>query len=446
MSTEITDEEIRVESKRAAASAVSLVGVVKRRFEVKPSKVDGILNYDIDNAYPQRVMYTIASSGTGVACVNLLSDYITGRGFADDTLTGVKLNRSGETPEAILQKISKDKAKFRGWALHINWGIDFKISEINFVPFEHCRHCVPDDTGFVSKIAVYNNWDKQLSKKIDSKQIDKIHVWNPNPEVIAKQIVEAKGIENYKGQIFWFSEDGTEYPLASCDAVMQDLESDSLVSTFTWRTLKTGFIQQNAFVYRGKFENDTQRQSFKGNLNTFQGADNSNQMLLIESESEASDPKIINIPVMVNDKLFESTDNKVTMKIVKNYRQPLALHSVQQPGTLGLTREFEEAQHVYDIHTDKHRTQVSQQLAKILPFWRTPLTSNLTIIPMGGLRKDADKVPLATTLGVGGIQALQSILSDATIQPPQKVNILITVFGIQKTDAEAMVLGTPVAP
>lgn len=50
--------------------------------------------------------------------------------------------------------------------------------------------------------------------------------------------------------------------------------------------------------------------------------------------------------------------------------------------------------------------------------------------------------PLAVSLGVGGTQSLQSILVDPNLQPEQKKNIIITVFGISEEDADKMTTTT----
>ncbi|MCM1028981.1 MAG: Spi family protease inhibitor [Pseudoflavonifractor sp.] len=47
---------------------------------------------------------------------------------------------------------------------------------------------------------------KRISVDINS--VSKIHTFNPRKDVVMAQIVEAGGIEHYKGQIFWFSMDG----------------------------------------------------------------------------------------------------------------------------------------------------------------------------------------------------------------------------------------------
>lgn len=48
---------------------------------------------------------------------------------------------------------------------------------------------------------------------------------------------------------------------------------------------------------------------------------------------------------------------------------------------------------------------------------------------------DLKKTPYAIALGVGGVQALQSVLIDTTLDPKSKKNILVVVFGL--TDQEA---------
>lgn len=46
--------------------------------------------------------------------------------------------------------------------------------------------------------------------------------------------------------------------------------------------------------------------------------------------------------------------------------------------------------------------------------------------------------PLAVVLGVGGTQALQSVLVDTILTPGQKVNILVNLFGVEQEIAEQM--------
>lgn len=52
--------------------------------------------------------------------------------------------------------------------------------------------------------------------------------------------------------------------------------------------------------------------------------------------------------------------------------------------------------------------------------------------------RDSETIPLAVRLGVGGTDALQSILSDTQLSQEQKKNILIIVFGLKPEDAQLM--------
>ena len=58
--------------------------------------------------------------------------------------------------------------------------------------------------------------------------------------------------------------------------------------------------------------------------------------------------------------------------------------------------------------------------------------------------RESEDIPLVIRIGIGGIQALQLILADQTIQPEQKINTLVIVFGIKPEDAKSMVSNIPI--
>lgn len=53
---------------------------------------------------------------------------------------------------------------------------------------------------------------------------------------------------------------------------------------------------------------------------------------------------------------------------------------------------------------------------------------------------DNNKDPLATRLGVGGLQALKEVLTDTTLSEEAKKNTLVVVFGINENDASKLVI------
>ena len=55
------------------------------------------------------------------------------------------------------------------------------------------------------------------------------------------------------------------------------------------------------------------------------------------------------------------------------------------------------------------------------------------------INESGDNTPLAVKLGVGGTQSLQLILADPNIDPENKINTLVILFGLSREDAVAMV-------
>ena len=48
----------------------------RKRIQTKANKTDGIINFDVDNAYPSRTIDIIQNSVTGTACVELYKKFI----------------------------------------------------------------------------------------------------------------------------------------------------------------------------------------------------------------------------------------------------------------------------------------------------------------------------------------------------------------------------------
>lgn len=108
-----------------------------------------------------------------------------------------------------------------------------------------------------------------------------------------------------------------------------------------------------------------------------------------------------------------------------------------------LQENKKEKADVDDINTTTFLTQYKEGL----------ITKNELLAALGkeGIGPDGDKYagdgdnpePLAMQLGVGSLQALQSIIADQAISDDAKKNILVIVFGIPEADAAKMVIPKP---
>ena len=88
---------------------------IERRILVRPNQTFGILNYDLDNAYPQRMLELVASSPTAKDCWNKRTKFIGGTGFEQADLGKVVINNKGLTLAKLLKAVAGDKALFTGF-------------------------------------------------------------------------------------------------------------------------------------------------------------------------------------------------------------------------------------------------------------------------------------------------------------------------------------------
>jgi hypothetical protein len=125
----------------------------------------------------------------------------------------------------------------------------------------------------------------------------------------------------------------------------------------------------------------------------------------------------------------------------------LVLHAIKTPGSLGESTEWDDAVKNYDGKTEKERERLSSLFKNLFTNWHEGEINpenNWSIIPISGVAEKAKRAILSTTIGVGGMQSLQSIIQDASMSGEQKINFLIIAFGLSRADADAIVKGTPI--
>src|SRR3989304_1680589 len=307
------------------------------RIKVKESKFEGILNYDTDNAYPQRMMRYVDASGTAKRCINTYGKFINGRGFKYELFYKAKVGRK-LTNDKLLRAITKDFARFNGFAVQINYNLNFQKTSFNFIPFENTRLTIPDETGFISKIAIYSDWGKEKTSYIKKADIQYLDVYNPDLNVITEQIKGAGGINKWKGQIFWYSGDGDFiYPLTIYDSVIEDIDTDAQIQVYRNSNVRTGFMAGHIFIHKGKFETPEKRTEFVKELSEFQGAETAGRIMLVEVENTEQIPEIKAVEQSINAKVIDITNRNTKDSIIEAFGQPPILSGAQIAGGTGIT-------------------------------------------------------------------------------------------------------------
>jgi hypothetical protein len=404
---------------------------IEKRIVTPVDKTDGILKYDIDNSYPQRINAIINSSGTGTLCTALFSKFLYGNGFKSEALGKTVVSPSKKLKaNKLLFKTGKSFAKYNGFAIHVNYNGLYQKTSFNYIPFQDCRFTTKENKGYPNMIAVYNDWDKSKNAKVKKEEIDYINFYDPDPEVIQAEVEAAGGWDKYKGQIYYFSVDGLEYPLAPSDSVLEDVQTDSHAKIFKFRNITTNFMASH-ILETGEFEDPADKDEFLDNINTFQGSDDASKILLLEKSTDESSFVLTKVDIQDIDKLYQFTEESVRDNIIRNFLIPSVL-LLATPGKLGTSTEIKDATAFYNGVTEDFRTVIEESFSELFEGSIFTIEPEFDIIPVAAKTVDVRE----TTEGKKEIVAL---LINAAIKPAEKKSILQVIYNYSSEEVNELV-------
>ncbi|MET3980918.1 hypothetical protein ABIB62_004055 [Mucilaginibacter sp. UYP25] len=415
---------------------------IERRIMVRPNQTFGILNYDMDNAYPQRMLELVGQSPTAKDCWNKRTKFIAGNGFEDASLGKRIINDKGLTIAKLLKAIASDKALFRGFGIHVNYNANFKIASVNYVKFEDIRMGDTDNNETAGKFAIYNDWGRKTWKNITRSKISFLDSYNPDEKTIKQQVIAAGGWDKYKGQLFYFNPEVDDYPLIEADSVWEDFETEAGIKIFNNREVTTGFLPSTMlFMQSRREEADNSADTGKGSntpsqlerdLGSFQGAKSAQKIIVIEYEDESSKPDFQPYAIQNNDKLFETTERSVEARIIKGFSVPKELINAEKSSGLSNGGEKKEAIREFNDNTAADRLELSETLEDLFSNFYTDVntSANWTIIP----------IPASVADDVIGIKAGANInqLLQSSLPAESKIAALVYAYGLKQEEAEAM--------
>ena len=417
---------------------------LERPINVRPNITFGILNYDLDNAYPQRMLMLVGASPTAKDCWNKRSKFIGGAGFEDAQLGDAIINESGLTINKLRVHIAKDKALFTGFAIHVSYNANLKKSEIHYVAFEDVRMGNSDDPKLNGKFVLYSDWGRRTWKNIMRNKFTVVHPFNDDPAEVKRQVEEAGGWDNYNGQLYYFNPEIDFYPLIEADCVWEDFETEAGIKTFNNREVTTGFLPSTILMMPSRREQADNKNAqddsllyangpsqLEKDLAAFQGVKSAQKMLVLEYDDPNDKPSFAPYNIQNNDKLFESTEKSVEARIIKGFSVPQALVSGtdKKSGLADPGSEKKEAIREFNDNTQPDREQISESLNKVFAGWIEPKSWAINGIP-GNVAEDA----IGKTAGANINQMLLIDMPKAN-----KMAILENAYGFSPDEAMSMV-------
>lgn len=313
----------------------TLIGDVSKK-ETTLDKNLNVYKNGSDNAYPELMDRYINNSVTAKTASNLMKQSLLQKGLGVHDKVIVNKNKK-TTLYNFADDVANSKVRQRGCFIWIGWDANYKISDVEVLPFQNCRIGKKDDEDYSAKILYSKNWN-------ESKQDDLIvfDVYNSKNNVIASQVEKAGGWGKYKGQVLYVNDDSDYiYPLSRIDAVQYDCDNEQQASIYKNTLLRKGFFGKELIVTRPLTDKDiektidvngeiaanpeyyaqeSEKKAFKKTIEDFVGAENAGGAMHIEIDfdHEKLEDAILfkNIESKLDDKLFEYTERSVRKNIL----------------------------------------------------------------------------------------------------------------------------------
>lgn len=362
-------------SSRSGARRLALVDL-PAPFILTPVKVDGIISYDVDNAYPSRMERLINSSVTSRSAAGMYARFLSGQGFADESLNSVIVgeeNYKKITALDLLRKIAKSFSYFNGVFIRAQF-TGYNTSAFRVEPFRYCRLGETDSNDYSGKVVVYNNWDKWRGQKLERGKYIPVDVWNPTKAAIDAQVKRDGSFNKWKGQMFYsFYDDDYIYPQSPADVVKWDADTEAQIAIFKNGELRRGFFLKY-IMHHTKFNTQAEADDFVDTMKGFMGGDHDKAMMVLEG-SFSPDGKIIDgenvklekIEQNINDKMFEGYEASTQNAIRKAYNAIPQILIDYETGQLGTTsgEALRQAAEFYNAMTVEPRMKISQIFEEI---------------------------------------------------------------------------------
>lgn len=363
-----------------------------------------ILRYDQDNLYPQRVEEIVRRSSTLKTILARIVDFVNGEGFVDQIVAKMVLNGqglNGMSANKVLTRIAREFVYFDTRCGHVGYNGLGQIHALNPVPYHRLRLGCLDDEGRVNQIAYSANWEHDGRSGRDQ------HIlfyprFNPDPAVVMAEIEEAGGIENYRGQMIYDTPMANEYPLASCDAVLDDAQVQNEIGMFKLGNVQNSFLATLAVLFPGEFGSKQEETDFKDLIANKSGSRNAGTRIGLQDKSgqrKASDIFQPLTPPNI-DKQYEFTERSVKENIMESEAFPQILMGKTQSGLLA-QNDLQEAYIYVNSITRNRRLAMSEFFSEILRYWETPVLTDAAIIEQRYLMPGVTAAPAPTPAPAG---------------------------------------------
>lgn len=321
---------------------------------------DNTIIYGENNALPLLIAQAVEESPAASSCIETVSQFVKGSGFANKELEKIVVDEAGTTLWQLHCNLSDTISTFWGIAVNLKYARNGKISRAYPLSFESCRFRKPEDDNnpYIDTI-VYNPYFgvDALYKKDFSKEYP---VYSSDPKKLSEQM-QAYG-KTFPGQVFYY---GKTSPLSRfypkpnywsakkwlyIDAKIQEAHAENMDNGFfqsvlmsmvgdpgAWSTnprLQEEYLGENG--QKLKRSTKTVGEEFNDYMSAhFSGSSKMGTVLATWAKNENQLTKIQAFPSNTNADLFLALQDLTTKNITIATRVPPILANISEGVSLG---------------------------------------------------------------------------------------------------------------
>ena len=351
----------------------------------------GILQYGKNDDFPTRVISAITGSPIGLPFIETYTRFLQGNGIYDENQAFALVAKEGAqnvSIDEIHEKLCVDLCWFGGITCHVMWKPYFDFDEngntlikyeksINHINFDEIRLGIPDIKGNVEQFFHNPSWSGKDYKKENTTTY---YDYSTDYDVITAQINDAKGFENYTGQIFYKIVEMPGFrtiPIPFWYPALKAFLVDGAVSDFHKNNIENNFLlssvwnvvgNENAPVVDNEGKSTTtQGKAMMDKIASLMTPEKKGGILVNWSETKEGFMNITPFPSNTNESTFINLSKHIIDTISIATMVPPILACVQVTGKLGASNEVANSVSLLNFKTQKHRMFLERIYNQLLP-------------------------------------------------------------------------------
>lgn len=354
--------------------------------EEEQDKSQGILNWSskgLNNDFPQYLLNLIDRSPTAQALIETYQQYLFGSGIIEPEISDLKIN-SIDTVNDLLDKITKDFAPLRGYAIKCKFAINGEeglvLHSASQIPFEATRLGI-NNTGFVTHI-VYNPY---FGTKDHNPESNKNYcLFTTDKAQIASDITK----EGYNGHILWRADNKPNHrfypytPLASasdwigCDGEIQKFHYNNIASGFLLKAVMSVYgdpqaaVEEREVTVNGVKQKETVKtaaQALEDHLKkTVMGSDGV-QVLIQWIQDAKEAPKLESFTPNTYESTYKELQELITEELARTMQIPTQLANINSNAALNQSGDLlSNAVYLMQSRIERYHMMIVRDLSDIL--------------------------------------------------------------------------------